>query len=116
MLSDRDRATLHEIQNQFLVDDPGFVQTFDARPPRPIGASTPSRPAASPTPTAPTEQRQRPHTLFMWTAALLCMLLPAAAGPTGGALLLGMSALAVLVAVYRTGGTTGTNRGSGPPP
>lgn len=102
MLSDRDRATLHEIHSQFLVDDPGFVQTFDARPSRPTVAS------------APAGQRRRPQTVFMWIAALLCVLLPAAAGPTGGALLLGMGAVAVLVAVNHTGGTTGTNGGSGP--
>ena len=33
MLSDRERATLHEIQGQFLAEDPGFAQTFDADPP-----------------------------------------------------------------------------------
>jgi hypothetical protein len=29
---------LHEIQNQFLLDEPGFVQGFDARPSRPTGS------------------------------------------------------------------------------
>jgi hypothetical protein len=73
VLGDRDRATLHEIQNQFLLDDPGFVQSFDARPFRSTGSSAP------PAPTAPTAQRRRPHTMFRLIAGLLCMLLPAAA-------------------------------------
>ena len=38
VFGDRDHATLHEIQNQFLLDEPGFVQGFDARPSRPTGS------------------------------------------------------------------------------
>ncbi|MGH4008272.1 MAG: DUF3040 domain-containing protein [Pseudonocardiaceae bacterium] len=30
MLSDRERETLHQIQRRLLVEDPGFVQSFDA--------------------------------------------------------------------------------------
>lgn len=103
MLSDRDRATLHEIQNHFLADDPGFVETFDNRPQAPSSASTPAAPAA---PNAPTAPRRRTQMVFMWVAALLCMLLPAAAGPTGGALLLAMGAVGVLVLLYRRSGST----------
>jgi hypothetical protein len=101
VLDDRDRATSHEVQNQFLADDPGFVQTFDNRPQAPFGPGAPA---------GPTAQRRRTQTMFMWIAAPLCMLLsPAAAGPTGRALLLGMSAVAVLVLLYRRCGTTGTD-------
>ncbi|MGH3996068.1 MAG: DUF3040 domain-containing protein, partial [Pseudonocardiaceae bacterium] len=28
MLSDRERATLHDIQRQFLIEDPDFVRSF----------------------------------------------------------------------------------------
>jgi len=103
VLSDRDRATLHEIQIHFLADDPGFVETFDNRPQAPSAASAPAGPTS---PNAPTAQRRRTQRVFMWIAALLCMLLPAAAGPSGGALLLAMGAVAVLVLLYRGSGST----------
>jgi hypothetical protein len=109
VLGDRDRATLHEIQNQFLLDDPGFVQSFDARPSRPTAQARTGRPT---TPTAPTAQRRRTPTMFRLIAG--CCACCCRPRPTVGVLLLGMSAVAVVVVVHPMVGTTGTDGGSGP--
>jgi len=105
VLSDRDRASWQEIQAQFVSDDPSFARTFDTDlPPPPGPGPDPRGPAA---PSTPIERQRRPRVVLMWIAAVLCMSLPAMAGPTGGLLLLGIAAVAALVMARHTGGGTG---------
>jgi hypothetical protein len=85
VLSDRERATWEEIQDRFLAEDPGFVQTFDAPVQRPPGA--PAEPIAE----------RRTHRILMWRAAMLGALL-LMTGSAGGAVLLAMVGLALLLA------------------
>jgi hypothetical protein len=83
MLSDRERATWEQIQGQFLSEDPRFVQTFNAP------ANMP--PNARRRPTAAQVQR-----ILIWCAAALGVLL-LFAGAVGGALLVAMLLLAMLM-------------------
>ena len=83
MLSDRERATWEQIQDQFLTDDPGFAQTFNA--PADLPPKTRRRPTAA--------QVRR---ILMWCAAALGVLL-LFAGAVGGALLVAMLLVAMLM-------------------
>jgi hypothetical protein len=86
VLDDRDRATLHEIQRQFLAEDPRFVQSFDARTQR-----------LSSSPRRPVDEFRRAQTVLMWISAVLGVML-LLTGATAGALLLGVIAAALLIA------------------
>lgn len=90
MLSDRERATLHEIEGRFLAEDPGFVRTFDARAQR--------LPSASRTPIAE-------YTILTWITSILSVLLLLAGG-WAGALLLALVAVALSLARRRGGAPT----------
>ena len=84
VLSDRERATWEEIQDQVLAEDPGFARIFDApaqRPPSPPPASVAER---------------RVHRILVWCAAVLGVLL-LVAGSVGGALLVAMVGVALLM-------------------
>ncbi|MGH3917899.1 MAG: DUF3040 domain-containing protein [Pseudonocardiaceae bacterium] len=89
MLSDHERATLHEIQRQFLAEDPEFVQTFDARTQRLPRASR-----------QPIDKHRRTYTVLMWITTMLSVLL-LIAGSVGGALLLAAVAVALSLARRR---------------
>ncbi len=94
MLSDRERATLHEIQGQFLAEDPGFAQTFDADPPDLTGASR-----------APIDEFRRPYTILMWLLTTLSVL-QLLAGSVGGGLLFAGVAVALWLVRHRDDATT----------
>jgi hypothetical protein len=83
MLSDRERATWEQIQDQFLTDDPGFVQRFNA-PPSDLPPNTRRRPTA------------QVHRLLLWCGGVLSVLL-LFAGAVGGALLIAMLFVAMLI-------------------
>ena len=83
MLSDRERATWEQIQGQFLSEDPRFVQTFNASADLPPNRRR--RPAAA--------QVQR---ILIWCVAALGVLL-LFAGAVGGALLVGMLLVAMVM-------------------
>ncbi|MDQ2881599.1 MAG: DUF3040 domain-containing protein [Actinomycetota bacterium] len=59
MLSDRERATLHDIERQFLIEDPDFVRSF-----RPAGQSPPCDP--------PDHRRQALPLVIALTVVLRC--------------------------------------------
>ena len=83
MLSDRERATWDQIRNQFLIEDPGFVQKFNPPPdlpPHTRGGTT-------------TAQVQR---ILLWCAGVLGVLL-LLAGAVGGALMIAMLGVAMLI-------------------
>ena len=83
MLSDRERATWDQIRNQFLLEDPGFVQRFNPPPdlpPNTRGGTT-------------TAQVQR---ILLWCAGVLGVLL-LLAGVVGGALMIAMLGVAMLI-------------------
>lgn len=66
MLSDRERATWEEIQDQIVAEDPGFAQIFDASVPfPPLPPNPPPQPAAA----------QRAHRILVWCMAVLSVLL-----------------------------------------
>jgi hypothetical protein len=83
MLSDRERANWEQIQDQFLTEDPGFVQAFNA--PADLPPNTRRRPAAV--------QVRR---ILLWCTGVLGVLL-LLAGAVGGALLLAMLLVAMLM-------------------
>jgi DUF3040 family protein len=84
VLSDRERATWEEIQDQFLAEDPGFAQPFDAPVQDP--PSTPPRGAGT----------RLVHRILAWSTALLGVLL-LLSGSVGGALLVAMLGLALFM-------------------
>jgi hypothetical protein len=84
VLSDRERATWDEIQGQFLAEDPTFVRTFDA--PVQLPPSSPPQPIAE----------RRAHRILVWCAAVTGVLL-LLAGSVGGALLVAMVGVALLM-------------------
>lgn len=84
MLSDRERATWEEIQDQILAQDPAFARIFDA----------PAQLPPSPPPASVAERRV--HRILVWCAAVLGMLL-LVAGSVGGALLVAMVGVALLM-------------------
>ena len=86
MLNDRERATLHEIQRQFLAEDPGFVQTFDAR--------TQHLPTAV---DKPIGRHGRAPTILAWITAILSVLVLMTSS-VGGALLLATVSVALFLA------------------
>jgi len=94
VFSDHERATLHEIQSQFLAEDPGFAQTFDADPP--------DLPVAS---RAPIDEFRRPYTILMWLLTTLSVL-QLLAGSVGGALLFAGVAVALWLVRHRDDATT----------
>jgi predicted cobalt transporter CbtA len=83
MLSDRERATWEQIQDQFLTEDAGFAQTFNA--PADLPPDTRHRPIAA--------QVRR---ILLWCAGVLGLLL-LFAGAVGGALLVAMLLVAMLM-------------------
>ena len=83
MLSDRERATWEQIQDQFLTEDPGFVQTFNA-------------PADLPPNTRRRSTAVQARRILLWCAGVLGVLL-LFAGAVGGALLVAMLLVAVLM-------------------
>jgi hypothetical protein len=83
MLSDRERATWEQIQDQFLTDDPGFVQRFNA--PSDLPPNTRRRPTTA-----------QVHRLLLWCAGVLSVLL-LFVGAVGGALLIVMLLVAMLM-------------------
>ena len=84
MLSDRERATWEQIQDQILAEDPGFARIFDA--PVQLPASTPPEPIAE----------RRVYRILVWCAAVLSVVLLVAAS-VGGALLVAMVGVALLM-------------------
>jgi hypothetical protein len=84
VLSDRERATWEEIQDQVLAEDPGFARIFDA----------PAQLPPSPSPVSVAERRV--HRILVWCAAVLGVLL-LVAGSVGGALLVAMVGVALLM-------------------
>jgi hypothetical protein len=84
VLSDRERATWEEIQDRVLAEDPGFARIFDAPVPPP--PSPPPAPIAA----------RRAHRILVWCAAVLGVLL-LVAGSVGGALLVAMVGVALLM-------------------
>ena len=83
MLSDRERATWEQIQDQFLTEDPGFVQRFDA-------------PSDLPPNTRRRHSTAQVHRVLLWCAGVLGVLL-LFAGAVGGALLVAMLIVAILM-------------------
>lgn len=83
MLSDRERATWDQIQDRFLIEDPGFVQRFN-----------------SPSDLPPTTRRgtttAQVHRILLWCAGVLGVLL-LLAGAVGGALMIAMLGVAMLI-------------------
>lgn len=94
MLSDHERSTLHEIQRQFLAEDPQFVQIFDT-PARRLPADAPK----------PLNGDRRIYTVLMWMATMLGLVLWVAGSP-GGALLFAAAAVMFALAVRRGDATT----------
>jgi DUF3040 family protein len=84
VLSDRERATWEEIQDQFLAEDSGFAQSFDA--PAQDPPSTPLQGAGE----------RLVHRILAWSTALLGVLL-LLSGSVGGALLVAMLGLALFM-------------------
>lgn len=82
MLSDRERATWDQIRDQFLIEDPGFVQRFN--PPSDLPPNTRR---------GTTAQVQR---ILLWCAGVLGVLL-LLAGAVGGALMIAMLGVAMLI-------------------
>ena len=85
MLSDRERASLDEIQDQLLTEDPGLARTFEALRRRPQ-SSAPDR----------TVLRWAGKVL-PWSMVVLALLL-LMAGSLGGAALLAMLSVALWMA------------------
>ena len=83
MLSDRERATWDQIREQFLIEDPGFVQKFN--PPSDLPPNT--RRGTT------TAQVRR---ILLWCAGVLGVLL-LLAGAVGGALMIAMLGVAMLM-------------------
>jgi uncharacterized membrane protein YdfJ with MMPL/SSD domain len=84
VLSDRERATWDEIQDQLLAEDPGFARSFDA-------------PGQDPTSTPPRRAGERlVHRILAWSTAVLGVLL-LLAGSVGGAMLVAMVGVALLM-------------------
>ena len=83
MLSDRERATWDQIRDQFLIEDPGFVQRFtvpsDLPPNARRGATT-----------------AQVHRVLLWCAGVLGVLL-LLAGAVGSALMIAMLGMAMLI-------------------
>jgi type VI protein secretion system component VasF len=92
VLSDRERATLEEIQRGLVAEDPRFVQAFDAR-----------TQALSRTGRASSLEYRLTQTVLLWITVALAVLL-LATGAVGGALLLG--GIAVALALARDPGGT----------
>ena len=84
MLSDRERATWEQIQDQILAEDPGFARIFDA--PVQLPPSPPPEPIAE----------RRVHRILVWCAAVLSVVLLVAAS-VGGALLAAIVGVALLM-------------------
>jgi hypothetical protein len=82
MLSDRERATWDQIRDQFLIEDPGFVQRFN--PPSDLPLNTRRG-------TITAVQR-----ILLWCAGVLGVLL-LLAGAVGGALMIAMLGVAMLI-------------------
>lgn len=83
MLSDRERATWDQIRDQFLIEDPGFVQRFN------LPSDLPPNTRRGTT----TAQVQR---ILLWCAGVLAVLL-LLAGAVGGALMIAMLGVAMLM-------------------
>jgi len=83
MLSDRERATWDQIRDQFLIEDPGFVQRFNPPPDLPPNTRRGTT----------TAQVQR---ILLWCAGVLAVLL-LLAGVVGGALMIAMLGVAMLI-------------------
>ena len=83
MLSDRERATWDQIRDQFLIEDPGFVQRFNPPPDLPPNIRRGTT----------TAQVQR---ILLWCAGVLAVLL-LLAGVVGGALMIAMLGVAMLI-------------------
>jgi hypothetical protein len=86
VLNDRERATLHEIQSQFLAEDPRFVQTFDVRTQRLSTAVD-----------KPIDRHGWAPTILIWTTAVLGIV-ALMTGSVGGAMLLATVGVALLLA------------------
>ena len=83
MLSDRERATWDQIRDQFLIEDPGFVQKFNPPPDLPPNTRR----------NTTTAQVQR---ILLWCAGVLGVLL-LLAGAVGSALMIAMLGVAMLI-------------------
>jgi len=83
MLSDRERATWDQIRDQFLIEDPGFVQKFNPPPDLPPNTRRGTT----------TAQVQR---ILLWCAGVLGVLL-LLAGAVGSALMIAMLGVAMLI-------------------
>lgn len=84
MLSDRERATLDEIQDRILADDPGFARAFESAPQQRNGVS------------GNAFLRRALHVLPWCTAALAALLVMA--GALGAAALVAMLGVALWMA------------------
>ena len=82
MLSDRERATWDQIRDQFLIEDPGIVQRFNPPPDLPLNTRR-----------ATITALQR---ILLWCAGVLAVLL-LLAGAVGGALMIAMLGVAMLI-------------------
>ena len=86
MLSDRERASLAEIQDQLLAEDPKFVRAFEAPVPGPR-TSAPDKPAG----------RRWARQVLLWSMFVLALLL-LMTGSGGGAAVLVMIGVALSMA------------------
>jgi hypothetical protein len=82
MLSDRERATLDEIQDRLLTEDPRFVRGFE-RPLQPLGSGVPGKAVL-----------HRAHRALPWCTLALAILL-LMAGSVGAAMLVAMLGVAL---------------------
>lgn len=82
MLSDRERATWDQIRDQFLIEDPGFVQRFN--------------PPSDPPPNTRRGTTTAVQRILLWCAGVLAVLL-LLAGAVGGALMIAMLGVAMLI-------------------
>lgn len=85
VLSDHERATLSEIQCQFLAEDPRYVRSFET----PRTAAPPRTPHGRP---EPIDEYRLAYTVLMWIATTLSALW-LIAGSLGGAFLIGLVAV-----------------------